>query len=225
MALRLGGLGLIALVVLGLGFLVGRASAPKGTSTVAGSTTASAAPGASRAENGVPVGYLRTREGAVAAATNFAKFAGGPLILQPDKFRAAIGSLAAPESKTKLLNEYETGLAATQNSTQIITNAGRGVKVAVNAYPLAYHVANFSSNVSEVNVWYLTVLAQDGQAAPAQSWVTMTVDLEWTDGDWKVTSDGSAPGPVPLLGQAPVQTKQLPTQLSDYQVYGYLAGP
>jgi hypothetical protein len=222
MALRLGGLGLTALVILGLGFVVGRASAPKGASSAAiGSAAAPASPGASRVENGVPVGYQRSQQGAIAAATNYTRFLGGPLILQPENARSAMTTLAAPESKDKLLKELEGNLAGIQNGSQIITNAARGVKVAVASYPLAYHVNNYSSTVAEVSIWSMAVLGEDGQLAPTQAWDTITVDLEWTNGDWKVTSDGTIPGPAPALTQAGPQTKQLPTQLKDYQTYSY----
>jgi hypothetical protein len=217
MALRLGGLGLIALVILGLGFLAGRASAPK--ATTAGPATTATAPGASRTENGVPVGYSQTRTGAVSAATNFTRFLTGPLVLHPDGYRAALGTLAAPEAKTKLLGEAETSLATIQNNLQIVTNAARGVQVSIGAYPLAYHVNNYSPTVTEVSVWAVGVIAEDGQLAPSQSWQTVTVDLEWTNGDWKVTADGTTPGPVPALVQSPLQTKDLPQQLRDYSVY------
>ena len=222
MALRLGGLGLIALVILGLGFLVGRASAPKAaTSPSAGSATASAAPGASRVENGVPVGYQRTQVGAVAAATNYTQALSGALLLEPDQYRAAVGTVAAPESKSKLLQDAETSLAAEQNNLQLVTLAHRGVKVAISSYPLAYHVNNYSPTVAELSIWTVSIVGEDGQLAASQAWNTMTVDLEWTNGDWKETSVGSTPGPVPVLGQGPVQTKDLPQQLSSYQLYRY----
>ena len=86
------------------------------------------------------------------------------------------------------------------------------------AVPLVAHDPYFS-------IWSMAVLAEDGQLAPTQAWDTITVDLEWTNGDWKITSDGTSPGPVPALTQSGPQTKQLPTQLRDYQSYNYATGP
>jgi hypothetical protein len=212
------------IMIAAIAFLSGRASAPISKATPQTQTISVPAAGASRMENGVPVGYSQSQPAAIAAATNYTQFAAGPLLVQPDKYRAAIATLAAPQAKDKLLAEYESGVASTQNATQIISNTSRGIKVAVNAYPLAYHVNNYSSSVSEISIWYLAIIGQDGQQAPSQAWVTMTIDLEWTNGDWKVTADGSSPGPVPVLGQAPVQTKDLPPQLQAYQLYSYAPG-
>ena len=212
-------------LLLGIAFYLGRASVPTGHAGSAATPATSSGAGATRTENGVPVGYPRSQSGSVAAATNYTRFLGGPLILQPEAARAALTTLAAPEAKDKLLKEFEGNLAGIQNGSQLITNAARGVKVAVGSYPLAYHVNNYSSTVAEVSIWSMAVLAEDGQLAPTQAWDTITVDLEWTNGDWKITSDGTSPGPVPALAQSGPQTKQLPTQLRDYQSYNYATGP
>ncbi len=214
----------LALVIGLVAFLAGRATAPVAKATPQTQTITVPATGASRTENGVPVGYAQTQPGAIAAATNYIQFIGGPLVLQPDKARAALGTLAAPESKQKLLGEFEANLSSLQNSTQLVANAARGVKVSIGSYPIAYRVNNYSSTVTEVSVWAVAVLAEDGQLAPSQAWTTFTVDLEWTNGDWKVTSDGSTPGPAPVQAGAAVQTKDLPTQLRDFKVYSYAPG-
>ncbi len=214
----------IALVIAVVAFFVGRATVPVAKATPQTETITVPATGASRSENGVPVGYPQTQPGAIAAATNFTQFIGGPLFLQPDKYRAALATLAAPEAKDKLLREAEGNAASQQNATQIISNASRGVAVSIGAYPLAYHVNNYSPSASEISVWYVALLGEDGQVTPSQVWATVTVDLEWTNGDWKVTSDGTSDGPVPVLTQAPLQTKQLPPQLRDYKVYSYAPG-
>jgi hypothetical protein len=217
--------GIVAAVAIALlAFWLGRTSAPISKATPQTQPVTVPASGASRTENGVPVGYQQSQPGAIAAATNFTQFLGGPLFLQPDKYRAGLGTLAAPEAKDKLLKEAEGNAASQQNSTQIITNASRGVPVSIGAYPLAYHVNNYSPAVSEISVWYVALLGEDGQLAPSQVWATVTVDLEWTNGDWKVTSDGTTDGPVPVLTQAPVQTKQLPPQLHNYKLYSYAPG-
>src|ERR1700694_5098370 len=73
----------LALVIGLVAFLVGRATAPVAKATPQTQTITVPATGASRTENGVPVGYAQTQPGAIAAATNFTQFIGGPLFLQP----------------------------------------------------------------------------------------------------------------------------------------------
>ena len=218
------GIAVVAILLAVVAFLIGRATAPITKATPQTQTVTVPATGASRTENGVPVGYQQSKAGATAAATNYIQFIGGPMILEPEKARAALGTLAAPESKQKLLTEFESNLASIQNSTQLVANAARGTKVSVGSYPLAYHVNNYSSTVAEVSIWSVSVVAVDGQLTPTQAWATLAIDLEWTDGDWKVTSDGTTSGPVPVSVAAPVQTKQLPPQLRDYQLFSYAPG-
>ena len=213
-----------ALVIAVLAFVIGRATAPISKATPQTETVTVPATGAARTENGVPVGYQQTQPGAIAAATNYAQFLGGPLFLQPEKYRTALATLAAPEAKQKLLQEAEGNAASQQNASQIITNAAKGTPVSIAAYPLAYNVNNFSPTVAEVSVWYVSVIGVEGQVTPSQVWATMTVDLEWTNGDWKVTADGTTDGPVPVTTQGAVQTKQLPTQLRNYKLYSYAPG-
>ncbi|MHB8510235.1 MAG: hypothetical protein ACYDGR_16590 [Candidatus Dormibacteria bacterium] len=210
-----------AVVLIVAAYWFGRASVPISRATPQTRAVTVPGSGASRTENGVPVGYPQSESGAVAAATNYTQFLNGPLLLAPDKYRAAVGTVAAPEAKDKLIQDAERSLAAEQNNLQLVTNAARGIPVSIAAYPLAYHVNNYSSSVVEVALWVVSVVGENGQLAPSQAWDTITVDLEWTNGDWKETSAGSTPGPVPVLGQAPVQTKDLPAQLKDFRVFSY----
>ena len=211
-------------LLIAIAFYLGRASVPTGHAGSAATPATSSGNGATRTENGVPVGYPRSQLGAISAATNYTQALSGQLLLQPDQYRSAVGTASAPEAKEKLLQDAEKSLVAAQNNLQLITLASRGVKVSVASYPLAYHVNNYSSTIAEISLWTVSIVAEDGQLAPSQAWNTTTVDLEWTNGDWKETSVGSSDGPVPLLGQAPVQSKELPQQLRDYHLYGYAPG-
>src|SRR5579859_1626921 len=86
---------IVGLVMLGLGFYAGRASAPAARPATAAPASG---PGPTRVENGVPVGYAHTSEGAVAAATNFLEVRLGPMMFSPDQYRAAMDTMAAPET-------------------------------------------------------------------------------------------------------------------------------
>ena len=59
-------------------------------------------PGPTHVVNGVPVGYAHTQAGAVAAATNYLVTFNGPLVTQPDKYRAAVDEMALPDVRNTL---------------------------------------------------------------------------------------------------------------------------
>jgi len=67
-------------------------------------------------------------------------------------------------------------------------------------HPLATRVAAFTPTAAEVEVWAVTVLAAVDVAAPQADWLTVTVDLAWSEGGWWVESIRDRPGPSPMLG-------------------------
>jgi hypothetical protein len=96
---KVAGFALVGLLLLAGGIGIGRWSAGSGSAgSRSGSSGQQSGPGPTRTENGVPVGYAHTPDGAVAAATNFLAVQDGPLITRPDQYRSAIDTLAAPES-------------------------------------------------------------------------------------------------------------------------------
>ncbi len=56
-----------------------------------------------------------------------------------------------------------------------------------------------------MQVWALLVAGGDRLGSPRQLWRTVTVELVWEDGDWKVDGWTVRPGPTPALAtNAPV---------------------
>src|SRR5205814_10618586 len=69
--LKIGGGALAGVVLLAAGFGIGRLSAPAAAGGQQAKVSGQSGPGPWRVENGVPVGYAHTQEGAVAAATGY----------------------------------------------------------------------------------------------------------------------------------------------------------
>ena len=64
--------------------------------------------------------------------------------------------------------------------------------------PLAWRVEAYSNARASVAVWTVTVLSAQGVAVPQSEWMTVTVDLEWVEGDWRITAIRDRPGPTPI---------------------------
>jgi hypothetical protein len=62
--------------------------------------------------------------------------------------------------------------------------------------PLATAVRDFSKERATVQVWALNVQSQDGWKRPVGAYVTVTVELVWKDGRWRVWSSQATPGPT-----------------------------
>ena len=85
-----------------LGLFLGRATSPAQTVQV---RTVPLAPGSTRVESGVPVGYGHSQAGAVDAATAYAVALNGPMLLDLDGLRAAAGAIAVPEYRDQLVSQ------------------------------------------------------------------------------------------------------------------------
>jgi hypothetical protein len=207
----------LTLVAVGLGIVLGRMSAPLPTSPHIPAQVA----GATRMTSDVPVGYGRTRDGAVAAATNYTSVLAGPLILDPTRYRVAEKVIASPSVLARLTEEGEQAIAAVDRSAGAITEAKHGVRVVIRYTPIAYRLTAYDDGHATVSIWGLWLVGVQGTLAPTETWSTRTVVLEWIGGDWKLADSSTSPGPTPRAGQQPAQTSELPPQLSDFKEYAH----
>jgi hypothetical protein len=218
------GAALAMVVLLAVAFIAGRVSAPSGGAQGrAAAPGAQGGPGPSRVVNGVPVRYAHTPAGAVATATNYLMVIDGSLITQPDKYRAAIDTLAAPEARAKQESDAEKALTGFQSATGFGTYASQGRTVVDRVAPLAYHVDSNDGRTAQVSIWAEAILAVDGVLSLRETWSTSRVTVEWIGGDWKLSNLGGPVadsfGPVPTVVQAASSATSLPPQLAQYRSY------
>jgi hypothetical protein len=182
--------------------------------------------GPARVVDGVGVGYARSREGAVAAATNYVKVLTSPIIFDQERRRAAIRRLAAPDAVERLQAAYDSSAPRVAGSLLLPEGGGTaGTRVLLMAAPVSYHLDSYDPDSAKVSIWQTTVAGTSGGAPPLQAWGTTTVTLRWTDGDWKQVSATSRAGPVPLPDSAlPTEVQQLLRQLEEYKEYRYAPG-
>lgn len=147
-------------------------------------------PGPTREVNGVPIGYSRTEEGAIAAATNFQLLSAKDSLLDSDALVAAMQTLAAPEWKEEAARQARNGydyIADTYGSDADVTAA-----------VLRHALRSFDSDRARVNLWVVTTIAGSKRPNVEATWGIVTIDLEWVEDDWRVTGIESSPGPAPL---------------------------
>jgi hypothetical protein len=219
--LKIGGGVLAGAVLLAAGFGVGRLSAPASGSggQQRASVSGQSGPGPTRVENGVPVGYAHTREGAVAAATNYVSVVDGPLVVQPDRFQKALDVFALPSVRPTLRSNAEKTVAV----TGLVDYARQGRTVIYRTAPLAYRIASYRDERAQVDIWAESFIAVDGILAPRETWATASVEVDWSGEDWKLQQigpySGGSDGPVPTTTQPSTQSSALPSQLKDFKEY------
>lgn len=176
------------------------ATTPTTTPVTGGSQRPPAAPSAGVAvgpnavKAGMPVGFAGTEDGAIAAAATYAAASQRWLYFTDDEIAAAVAALATPAAAERLTVEVTSEIALARD--ELARSSGR---VWWLVRPMATRVEFATAATARVSVWTVTVLSAAGVAVPQTEWLTVTVDLAWQDGDWRVDGVRSTPGPTPML--------------------------
>ena len=142
-------------------------------------------------------GYDRTRDGAATAATAYIGALDGRAILDAPRLRKTLTSIASAGSLDGLVRAYEQ--AARQTRVRLGIGTSPAPIVILRAVPVGYRIDRFTPDAATVSLWRVGIVGSGATIEPQQSWRTETVSLLWEDGDWKVASFRSSPGPTPPL--------------------------
>jgi hypothetical protein len=149
------------------------------------------------------MGWSRDAAGARAAAISAVSLTGdiaqAGFVTRADMIEALATTRYAPI----LAADSATQLAAINGD---LADARLTVQaVRLEELPLTGHVVRADETTGRVDVWTVSVIAVNELAAPRQVWRTVTVDLLWERGDWRVDGWSARQGPTPALAvDAPV---------------------
>lgn len=144
---------------------------------------------------GLPVVFARDERGAVAAAVAYATASQRWLYFTDAEIEAAIGEIATPVAAPRLAEDVVADISMARD--QLGQSSGR---IWWLVRPLAWRVDSFRGIEARVSVWTITILSAAGVAAPQSEYLTVTLDLAWVDGDWRVDGVRDTPGPTPITG-------------------------
>lgn len=183
------------------------------TATASDRTT----PGPTTEVDGVPAGFTRSEQGAVAAAASFVTTGQALLDIDPLAAEQAVRRIAASSTADAQVADVLARLAAVREALA----PGTGPIVFRQA-PVSWRVDGFSSDRARVAVWSVGVLSREGIAPPQAGWATSTFDLVWERGDWRIEAETVTPGPAPLLDDsaAPATSAQLAAALRGFADFG-----
>ncbi len=170
---------------------------PQPESSAPSPTKADEGPGPSTVRAGVPAGWSPDEDGALAAAVSAVRMT-GPIARAGFITRAdMIDALATARYGPVLASESAAQLEEMRGE---LATAGVTVQaVELHELPLTAHVVSSGARVATVEVWAVTVIVVPEVAAPRQVWRTVTVELAWEAGDWRIDGWSTRAGPTPAL--------------------------
>ena len=199
---------------LAVGAVIGRVSAPdaapvepadrQAPPTAEGPGPTGEGPGPTSVEDGVPVGYQRSRAGAVAAAVQFTQILGGAAVLDDQRRGRVLGVMAAKDARGDLDAAMEAGAALIREGFGLSPADLNDPGFVSRDAPAGYRVEVYSDDAATVALWSTgLIVVPDAQGVDA-GWWTTTVELVWEDDDWRMQAFSAADGPSPI--QAGPQT-------------------
>ena len=166
------------------------ATAPTGTNPV---TTS---------QDGIATGFPDTSEGAQSAAVNYSVALGSSEMYATDSRHAILQTIIAPSAVAQLQSTTDTQYTALNKTLGMHDGVpSAGLTFVSRPLPAGTKTDSFAPGSATVEVWsdQLGGLAGTGSTQPVtEYWYTLTMHLQWINGDWKIASYTSVDGPAPI---------------------------
>ncbi|MEW2267505.1 hypothetical protein ACGF5T_06860 [Streptomyces sp. NPDC047853] len=154
----------------------------------------------------VQSGFAHDDQGAQSAAANYAVTLVSADILKPARRAEIVRQVFVADKQAALEDQFNRAY-----SKEFLANIGldtNGDATAGNTYvsrtmPIGTKTTQYSDTAASVDVWCTGVFGTTGEktTSPVSSdWFTMTLQLRWVDGDWKVEAFSQKDGPAPVPG-------------------------
>ncbi|MFD4552374.1 hypothetical protein [Streptomyces sp. NPDC058466] len=154
---------------------------------------------------GIPAGFAHSEQGAESAATNYGVALGSTGMFNTEQRHAIVNAVYAPDVAAARLPDLDTAYSSEKFLTNIGLNkdgsAPAGETFISRIIPVGTKVTASGADSATVELWYTSLfgLSGNGSTNPvSESWYTTTYQLEWINGDWKVTDFTQKDGPVPV---------------------------
>jgi hypothetical protein len=144
------------------------------------------------------VGYARSAAGAAAAATQFLGTLSRLVHWDVSAREAALRRIAAPSAA----GVVDGGLAALGAVDRLVADARTrrpGARMLLTDVPVAYRVEQVGRDTARVDVWSVGLVLVEGATDATEVWSTSSLDLIWSEGDWRVAQWSRASGPAPAV--------------------------
>ncbi|MEU0285531.1 hypothetical protein [Streptomyces sp. NPDC006147] len=177
-----------------------------GDSPKAAATAPSGEKPVSAKEAGVPAGFPHTRQGAESAAANYAVALGSGDMFNKARRDTILQSLIVPARIADFEATLDKAYTPEFNKNVGLNEDGttpQGLTFVSRTSPIGTKVTESTSDTATVEVWCSGLLGLAGESSTSpvtNTWFTITMQLRWTDGDWKIVTHSQKDGPTPVPG-------------------------
>ncbi|WP_256105659.1 hypothetical protein [Streptomyces sp. ODS05-4] len=167
-------------------------------------TAATGVPPATGRNGPVPAGFAHDEQGAQSAAANYAVALVSAEILKPERRAEIVGQVFTPDQAGPMREKLDQAYGRQfldKVGLDDDGNAAPGMTYVSRTAPMGTKVVEASSDAATVEVWCTGVFGTAGLESTnpvTNDWFTMTLNLRWADGDWKVAGFSQKEGPAPV---------------------------
>ncbi|MFF7760953.1 hypothetical protein [Streptomyces griseorubiginosus] len=172
----------------------------------ANSTAATGNKPVSTRSDGIPSGFTHDTQGAASAAANYATVLVSADILKATRRAEIVQQIFVADQQAALTDKFNKAYTAEFLSKLGLDqngDAAQGSTYVSRTVPIGTKVTSSSDTTASVEVWCTGLYGTAGATStdPVSSdWFTMTLQLRWSDNDWKVDSFAQKDGPAPVPG-------------------------
>ncbi|MGA5843789.1 hypothetical protein, partial [Streptomyces pseudogriseolus] len=155
---------------------------------------------------GIPAGFAHDRQGAESAAANYAVALGSAEMFNKAQRDPILQSIIVPARVADFEARLDQAYTPEFNKNVGLKEDGttpQGLTFVSRTTPIGTKVIESSSDTATVEVWCSGLLGLAGESSTnpvTNSWFTISMQLEWTDGDWKIVTHSQKDGPTPVPG-------------------------
>ncbi|WPP30708.1 hypothetical protein [Streptomyces sp. CL7] len=156
--------------------------------------------------SGIPAGFTHDRQGAESAAANYAVALGSAEMFNKARRDAILQSIIVPARVADFEARLDNAYTPEFNENVGLNGDGttpEGLTFVSRTTPIGTKVNESSSDTATVEVWCSGLLGLAGESSTnpvTNSWFTITMQLSWTDDDWKIVTHSQKDGPTPVPG-------------------------
>lgn len=204
--------GVIVLLIAAIAFANRGDNTSDSTATGAGSKpkSSSTAPSGTKpvqsTAGAIPTGYAHDAQGAQSAAANYAVALGAADMFNKTQRDAILQTVIAPARLAGFRSTLDRAYTPAFNKTVGLNDDGSapvGNTFVSRTSPIGTKVTASAQDSATVEVWCSGLLGMAGENSTnpvTNSWFTITMQLEWASGDWKVATQSQKEGPAPVPG-------------------------